>query len=185
MKALIVLIALVGLSAAAQAQPAEPAAHPAETEFHAAVARYLALHDRVKSEVPSLTVTADGGEIARVSDMLFNAIKRSRQKAQRGEIFNTDVAKLITARLRSQLSDVDINRFLITINDEPTLTDRPSIHMRYPVASSLATTPTRVLAVLPPIPEALEYRFIGRALVLRDRDAAMIIDYIVDALPAK
>ena len=178
-----VIVVLVGLSATAQAQPAEPPAHPAEAEFHAAIARYLALQTELKQEVPTLKVAMEAAEISRASDILAAAIQRSRRNARQGEIFNPGVTKLITARLREQLAGVDINNFLAAIADEPTLSDRPSIHRRYPAASSMATTPGRVLAVLPELPKALEYRFIGRALVLRDRDAAMIIDYIADVLP--
>jgi hypothetical protein len=130
-----------------------------------------------------LTVTADSAEISRRSDTLAAALQRARRDARRGDIFNNQVATLIAMRLREELAGVDTKRFLLSIADEPTLSDRPSIHKRYPAASSMATTPGRVLAVLPPIPAALEYRFIGRALILRDRDAAMIIDYIADVLP--
>jgi hypothetical protein len=139
----------------------------------------------LKSEVPPLTVSADPAEITRISDTLAVAVQRARQNARRGDIFNDQIAQVITIRLREQLADVDIDKFLVAITDEPTLTDRPAIHKRYPVASSMATTPTRVLAVLPPLPEVLEYRFIGRSLILRDRDAALIVDYIADVLPAR
>jgi hypothetical protein len=37
--------------------------------------------------------------------------------------------------------------------------------------------------VLPPVPKELEYRLVGRSLVLRDRDAALVVDYLPEALP--
>jgi hypothetical protein len=186
MKPLLVPFVLVlMLSGSAQGQSQSSSADPSEAAFQAAVARYLELHNRLKTEVPPLTVTANEAEISRASDMMAAAVQRARQNAQRGEIFNDGVATLIIVRLREELAGVDINRFLVSITDEPNRSDRPSVHKRYPAASSMATTPTRVLAVLPPIPAVLEYRFIGRALVLRDRDAALIIDYIADVLPAR
>jgi hypothetical protein len=181
--ALIILLA--GVGSTAQAQPAEPSPDEAETAFHEAVARYVDLQKRLKNEVPTLRVAMEAAEISRASDILATSVQRSRRNARPGDIFNADVTKLITQRVRAELEGVNIKRFLAAITDEPTLSDRPNIHKRYPAASSMATTPTRVLAVLPAIPEALEYRFVGRALVLRDRDAAMIIDYIADVLPAK
>lgn len=187
MKALCALvIVLAGLSASAQAQPAEPAGyHPAEAAFQDAVARYLDLQKRLKNEVPTLRVAMEAAEISRASDILATAVQRSRRNARPGDIFNAELAKVITVRLRQQLAGVDIERFIASITDEPARFDRPGVHKRYPAASSMATTPMRVLEVLPPIPDALEYRFVGRALVLRDRDAAMIIDYIDDALPGR
>jgi hypothetical protein len=177
-----VIAIVVGFTGAAASQPA---GDPAEAAFHAAITRYLDLHNRLKSEVPTFKVTTDPAEIVRVSDTLAAALQRARRNARRGEIFTADVTKLITVRLREQLKDVDVNQLLLVINDEPTPNQRPSIHMRFPAAASMATTPTRLLDVLPPLPDALEYRFLGRALVLRDRDAALIVDYIADVLPRR
>ncbi len=47
----------------------------------------------------------------------------------------------------------------------------------------MATMPPSLLAVLPRLPKELEYRIIGRFLVLRDVDAALIVDYIPDLIP--
>lgn len=186
MKSLLAPVVLVlMLSGSAQAQSHSLPVDPAEAEFQAAVTRYLALHDRLKSEVPPLAVTVDEAAISRASDMMAAAVQRARRNARRGEIFNDGVVTLITVRLRDELAGQDINKFLASITDEPNRADRPDIHKRYPAASSMATTPTRVLAVLPRIPDALEYRFMGRALVLRDRDAALIVDYIEDVFPAR
>ena len=51
------------------------------------------------------------------------------------------------------------------------------------VESSLTTVPASVLLVLPSVPEALDYRFVGRDLILRDVEANLILDYILDATP--
>jgi hypothetical protein len=175
-----VLLLCVAAPALAQASQT-----PAEADFQSAVTRYLELHNRLKTEVPPLVVTEDAAEISRRSDMLATALQRSRQDARPGDIFNAAITELIIVRLREQLAGVDADQFLVSLSDEPTATDRPSIHMRYPVASSMATTPTRFLDALPQLPDALEYRLVGRALILRDRDAAMIVDYIADVLPRR
>jgi 3',5'-cyclic AMP phosphodiesterase CpdA len=44
--------------------------------------------------------------------------------------------------------------------------------------------PPRLVEVLPPLPKQLEYDFTGRALILRDVDADLVVDFIPDALPA-
>src|SRR5262249_52814705 len=38
---------------------------------------------------------------------------------------------------------------------------------------------------LPPLPRQLEYSFAGRALLVRDADANVIVDFLPDALPAQ
>ena len=45
------------------------------------------------------------------------------------------------------------------------------------------TVPAASLLVLPPLPDTLDYRFVGRDLVLRDAEANLIVDYIVGAVP--
>ena len=46
----------------------------------------------------------------------------------------------------------------------------------------LATTPANLLANLPQLPMDVEYRIVGRHLLLRDVDANIIVDFIYNAL---
>ena len=55
--------------------------------------------------------------------------------------------------------------------------------MRFPAAAPMATMPPSLLAVLPPLPKELEYRIIGNFLILRDVEAALILDVIPAAVP--
>jgi hypothetical protein len=47
----------------------------------------------------------------------------------------------------------------------------------------MASMPTDVLKGLPPLPESLEYRFVGETLVLFDPHAHTIADFVPNALP--
>jgi hypothetical protein len=69
------------------------------------------------------------------------------------------------------------------IDDEPPTVKSAAIHLRFPGAAQMATMPPSLLAALPPLPEALEYRVVGNALVLRDAAAGLIIDFIPAAVP--
>jgi hypothetical protein len=53
----------------------------------------------------------------------------------------------------------------------------------YPDAVPVATVPSQVLKTLPPLPEELEYRFVGNSLILLDRQARLIVDYLSGAVP--
>src|SRR5918994_1210084 len=83
-----VIAIVVGFTGAAASQPA---GDPAEAAFHAAITRYLDLHNRLKSEVPTFKVTTDPAEIVRVSDTLAAALQRARRNARRGDIFDVQV----------------------------------------------------------------------------------------------
>jgi hypothetical protein len=57
------------------------------------------------------------------------------------------------------------------------------INQSYPEEIPLQSTPPTLLLTLPELPKGLEYRILGRELVLRDSDANIVVDYIPNALP--
>jgi hypothetical protein len=58
------------------------------------------------------------------------------------------------------------------------------INEPYPEKQPLSTVPPNVLKALPPLPEGedLEYRFIGKHVILLDGRASIIVDYIPNAM---
>ena len=56
------------------------------------------------------------------------------------------------------------------------------INQSYPETVPLQSTPPTLLLNLPELPKGLEYRILGRELVLRDSDANIVVDYLPDAL---
>lgn len=59
----------------------------------------------------------------------------------------------------------------------------PKVNADYPEKADLATVPPLLLNQLPRLPEGLEYRFMGRDLILRDTKANLIADFIHEAVP--
>ena len=58
------------------------------------------------------------------------------------------------------------------------------VNADYPLRAPVSTVPASVLLVLPVLPDdVLEYRFVGRDLILRDTEANLIVDYILGAAP--
>jgi hypothetical protein len=57
------------------------------------------------------------------------------------------------------------------------------INQSYPENVPLQSTPPTLLLNLPQLPDGLEYRILGRELVLRDGNANIIVDYVPNALP--
>ena len=55
--------------------------------------------------------------------------------------------------------------------------------MNYPTTLPLVTVPGKLLKVLPELPENLEYRILGRHLILRDVSANLVVDFVRDAVP--
>lgn len=187
---LLVVPASRASSQATGSNAAPPSAGPgadaaALTKFSESVTDYLALRKKISEEIPPIKVTPRASEINAASDALARAVERARPNARQGGFFTAEIAGAFRRTLELALRKTDRAALLALINEEPGALRRPTVHMRFPAGDILATTPAALLQSLPPLPKELEYRFVGRVLVLRDIDAALVLDYISPALPAQ
>jgi hypothetical protein len=58
------------------------------------------------------------------------------------------------------------------------------VNQVYPQGIPLQSTPPTLLLNLPTLPKELEYRIVGRNLVLHDIVPNIIVDFIPDAIPS-
>jgi len=170
------------LAAARQAAPGASDA-AAMKQFDAAIAKYMALRQGLHSEVAGPVKNSSSSQITDASDALAGAIQRSRRGATVGTIFNASIAAVIKRRIIETIRAENLAPVLANIDDDAQTSPAPKVHLRLPVSAQMATMPPALLNVLPPLPKALEYRIIGRDLVLRDVDASLIIDYVPNAVP--
>jgi len=154
-------------------------------QFDAAIAKYMALRQRLRNELAGPVPNSTAPELTRASDAIAAAIQRARTGARPGNIFSAPVATVVKRWVDDVIRRDDLGPMLADIDDETPTVKSPSIHLRFPAASQLATMPPSLLAVLPALPKELEYRIIGEYLVLRDVDAALILDYIPTAVQRK
>jgi len=152
-------------------------------QFDAAIAKYLASRKRLLGEVAGPVPESTAPKLTQASDALAAAIQRSRPKARPGDLFMPPVTAVIKRRVVDAVQKENLGPVLAGIDDEEAGPKVPSIHMRFPAAAPMATMPPSLLAVLPKLPKELEYRIIGNYLILRDVDAALIIDVIPGAVP--
>jgi hypothetical protein len=105
-----------------------------------------------------------------------------------GDIFTAkaaaEVRKILAADAASRTAKEKTN----IMNEVPS--KAPAVNALYPVDSpsgpaALASFPPKLLAVLPELPETVEYRFLGQALVLRDSSANLIVDFLPGVAPAR
>ena len=151
--------------------------------FEDTVDRYVGLHRHLARGLAWQAGEGDEGGTW-YAEALRNAIREARPNARRGNLFTADVAPLLRFRLETALA-------LHTFSTADTLADfgrheavagvTPEVHGEY-VWDPRPTWPT-LLWELPPLPEELTYRFIGRDLVLVDIDANMVVDVLENALP--
>ncbi len=189
---LIVLVAGLAIAAAGCAHPPERAPQgpapgggresAAKARFLERIDEYVALHRNVESTLPALPASQTSEQVDARQRALSRLIEQERARAEPGDIFSSDIRAYFRTLLRRVLAGPDGAQLRSTIMDENPGRIQLRINGRYPDAIPLSTMPYQVLAALPPLPEELEYRFIGDRLVLLDAHAHMVVDYIDDAL---
>jgi hypothetical protein len=182
--AVVVIVAgSLSLSWASPAQPDASADAAAIKQFEGAITTYMAMRQKLRSEVRGPVKDSSASQLTNASDVLAGAIERSRQGAHVGSIFNEPVAAVIKRRIADAVRTEQLVSTLADIDDEGGAGPSPKVHLRLPVTAQMATMPSALLKVLPPLPKELEYRILGSYLVLRDVDASLILDYIPGAVP--
>lgn len=105
-----------------------------------------------------------------------------RPNAKQGEIF----MPLIVPALKHHIEYAFASPKRDLLLDELAEQNTSPANARAPVINQqldAPRVPPRLSAILPPLPTQLEYDFVGRALVLRDVDAEVVVDFLPDALP--
>jgi hypothetical protein len=143
----------------------------------------MAMRQKLHSEVPGPVKDSSSSQLTDASDVLAAAIERSRQDARVGSMFGEPVASVIKRRIADAVRTEQLVSTLADIDDEGGAGPSPKVHLRLPVTAQMATMPSSLLKVLPPLPKELEYRILGSYLILRDVDASLILDYIPAAVP--
>jgi hypothetical protein len=162
--------------------PASTKVEPALRQFNQSVADYMALRNRLRSEVAGPVKNSTSSQVNNASDALAAGIQRARQNAAAGAIFTPAISAVFKKRIADAIRDDNLTAVLADIDDEKALRLEPKVHLRLPVSAQMATMPASLLKVLPNLPKELEYRIVGRYLILRDVDASMILDYIPAAV---
>jgi hypothetical protein len=148
--------------------------------FEQRVKDYLSLRDKIAGTLPEVTETGDPVKISARERALGLAIARERRTAKAGDIFGdlTPYLQRIVADDWKRRAPADRKALFEEI--PPGL--KLAVNQPYPTTIPLVTVPAKLLAALPTLPEALEYRLVERRLLLRDRDANLIAD-IIDGVP--
>ena len=181
----VVLAIAFAACASAEVQKSGPNPDAAAiAEFSKRVDAYVALHKKVEATIPSLPKEASPEQIDQHQRALARLIGQARANAKRGDIFTPEMERVARKLLRDIFTSPDGDQMKREIFEEDSQRDiTPTVNGRYPDAVPLSTVPPGVLSGLPKLPEELEYRFVGRNLILLDPHAHIIADYIPRAIP--
>jgi hypothetical protein len=126
-------------------------------------------------------LTEDPAEILGAEEALARRIRARRAGAHGGEIFTTEIA---AAFRRALVLETRPSTCAAILDDNPGSFSY-SINDTYPKRRPLSTVPGGILILLPRLPADVEYRFLGRHLILHDTRANVILDRIRDAMKCR
>jgi hypothetical protein len=147
-------------------------------DFSARIWQYSELRRELEKGLPGLRVTEDVRDIRRAQRALAKRIRVARDGARQGDIFTAAIGVEFREVLRLEM---DADTWAAIMDDNPgEFSNR--INGTYPGKRSLSTVPPNILALLPRLPEDVQYRFLGRHLILHDTRANLILDRIPYAI---
>jgi hypothetical protein len=167
-------------------QAETPNANPqavALAEFQKRLQGYIDLRANLATRLKPLSPTADSAELTARQDTLAAAIREARKGAKPGDMIPTRVA----GQIRNVIASDFRKRTPATkraVFEEVPDGIQPVINKTMPDNAALATVPPLLLNNLPRLPDNLQYRFMDRHVVLIDGDTRIIVDYILNVLPA-
>jgi hypothetical protein len=174
------ILSLAGqMSSAAQKGPGTRRVY--SKAFAIRVHEYMALQRKLEAGLPPLTPTDEPTRVEVHSRGLADRLREARQTAKPGDIFG-DTADDIRQVVRED-SERRAARDAYAAMAEVPIQAPSGLNADYPEKMPLATVPPLILARLPELPEGLEYRFMGRDLILRDVKANIIVDIVHEAIP--
>jgi hypothetical protein len=152
-------------------------------DFQARIAKYLEVRKQPEKDAPPLKETSDPAKIKAAQDGLASRIRAARASAQPGDIFTPAIREKFRRLLYPELKGEDGRdaRKVMKGHDAPPAVPI-KVNAKYPDSAPRPTVPANFLANLPKLPEELEYRIIDKHLILLDTEAALIVDYIPNAI---
>ena len=173
-----VALVLAASGASLTAQPRDVNARGAATKaFLDRIQEYVQFHHNVQKMVPPLRETPTPQEIAKREAALGAALIKQRPDARPGDFFVKDFQPYLVEIIRKDFAKraaADRKALLVELPKDVKI----GVNMIYPATLPLATFPGNLLKALPELPKELEYRIVGRDLILLDVKGNVIVDVL-------
>jgi hypothetical protein len=169
-----------GAAVKAQRHAVNPAGEAAAA-FKKRLDDYLKLRSGITAKIPDVSETHDPVKISAREKALGEAIAAARIASKPGDLFG-DISPYVTQIVAKDWATRSAADRKALFKELPTGV-QVSINKPYPTTLPLLTVPSNLLVNLPMLPDDLEYRIVDRHLLLRDRDANLVLDILYNVLP--
>jgi hypothetical protein len=158
-------------------------------EFDQRLHKYADLHNRIDGSLPKVKKEEDPNVILEREKDFATAIRAARPNSAQGDIFIPAVRPILREIIKQETTGAAGKKARAVIlgegnprSEESEANVKLVVNGPYPSAAPLSTVPPSLLFKLPPLPDAVEYRFVGRHLILWDTKANLIVDILPDAI---
>jgi hypothetical protein len=183
MRILSVVVLTGLLSVTAIAQHSTPNKKLAEA-FEKRVKNYVKLREGIEEKMPKLSTEAKPEEIEVHKKRFQDSVRAARSDAKPGDVFTPDAVAMIRAIIKEEFKGrdrVELRKTVLVESEVKTLPLR--VNYPYPEVKEQLEMPPTLLLKLPPLPKQIRYRFVGRNMLLVDRENGLIIDFMTNAVP--
>lgn len=174
------LAAALGIAAASigHAQtPVNPDA-AAIADFEKRVSDYASFVKKLDATIAEPAPGSDPAAFLEHQRALAKLIQKSRADARPGDLCPQPMRGVIRRLIAGVFRGPGGDQVRKSIFDEDPGNMRLAINSEYPDNAPFATAPPQILQGLPKLPQALEYRFIGKRLLLVDSHARIVADIV-------
>ncbi len=184
----LVLVLTCSVLQAQTAAPAKPAVNQDSlviATFESKIKEYMKLHNKAKAGIHPLKPTDSAHIINEEQRLLASRIREARSEAKAGDIFTPEVSQVFKLLIARTMEGPQATEIRATLRHAEPVSKVPlQVDATYPEHLPLQSSPPSLLLNLPELPPELDYRIVGRDLVLRDAGADIIVDFITNAIPS-
>jgi hypothetical protein len=151
--------------------------------FRERVKDYAKSREAIEAKMPPLAKESTPEQITAHKTEFEKRVRAARVGAKRGELFTPDITRYIRATIKAEYKGAKLKELRAAVLEADTKGVPLRINYTYPESKELVEMSPALLLKLPHLPKQLRYRFVGRNLLLVDRENGLIVDYMLNALP--
>jgi hypothetical protein len=151
--------------------------------FDERIKEYIKLRGKSEDKLPKLSKKSTPTEIETNLVTLRTSIVAAREGAKPGDIFTPEIADHLRNIIKQEFKGERLKQLRETVREADTKGVPLRINAPYPETKELIEMPPTLLLKLPKLPKQLHYHFVGRSMLLVDKEARLIVDYMPQALP--
>lgn len=184
--AALMLVVSMGVMMSARQGKEQPAVNPdaaAIADFKQRVDAYVALHNKVESMLQEPSLDGRPEAVVEHQREFAKLMQKERPYAKPGDIVTKPMRNVIRRLLASVFRGPDGREVKRSILDTYTGNVILRVNWPYPDNAAYSSVPLSILQGLPPLPDALQYRFVGERLILLDPHARLVADIVEKVFP--